>query len=241
MGAHLVRYEIKWNQLPSVQNAEGREKKNVLRMFNLQIIYVFLFCSFVPPTAIWGELQPQLFVLELLQENHDWVLVDAGLPLARHQQDAHHMLLHPSDQFCRPHGPCGCQGRVSFFNYYYYPSFTSAGLFIHVKSASYQTQLGGMQADRSVMIYAACNVQTEEGYLKQEAVLFVFFSQCMFHMRSSFSWPSAKVIFTPSHSSPHVGHRNFKGINLPCVKQAQFDWLFICFFHLCMNVFVFVK
>lgn len=67
--------------------------------------------SFFPPsTAVRGELQPQLFVLELLQENHDRLLVHAGLPLAGHQQDAHHMLLHPPHQFCSPHGPRGCQG-----------------------------------------------------------------------------------------------------------------------------------
>lgn len=70
---------------------------------------------FCPLTAIWGELQPQLFILELLQENHDWLLVDAGLPLARHQQDTHHMLLYPSNQFCSPHGPCGCKGRPALF------------------------------------------------------------------------------------------------------------------------------
>lgn len=61
-------------------------------------------------TAVGGELQPQLLLLELLEENHGRLLVDAGLPLAGHQPDAHHLLVHPPDQLRRPHGPRRCQG-----------------------------------------------------------------------------------------------------------------------------------
>lgn len=68
----------------------------------------YLACMFY--AAVWGKLQPQLFILELLQENHERLLVDTGLPLARHQQDPHHLLLHSSDQLCSPHGACGRQG-----------------------------------------------------------------------------------------------------------------------------------
>lgn len=94
-----------------------------------------------PLTAIQGELQPQLLVLELLQEDHDRVLVDAGLPPARHQQDAHHVLLHPSDQFRRPHGARGRQGRPLLL----FPLLLPLNGPIYQKCAIYQMQLRGMK------------------------------------------------------------------------------------------------
>ena len=104
------------------------------------------FCAL---TAIGGELQPQLFILELLQENNDWLLVDAGLPFARHQQDTHHMLLYPSNQFCCPNGSRGCQGRPALF-----PFLLLNGPIYPQKCAIYQMQLSEMKIDWSIMVYS---------------------------------------------------------------------------------------
>lgn len=86
-----------------------------LLLIPLCLILLNYLCFFARLTAIWGELQPQLFFLELLQENHDWLLVNTGLPIAGHQPDTHHMLLYASNQLCSPHGACGCQGRRCLF------------------------------------------------------------------------------------------------------------------------------
>lgn len=80
-----------------------------LRCRSLSQLLWFCFCH----AALRGELQPQLLVLELLQENHDGLLVHAGLPPAGHQQDAHHLLLHAPHQLRRAHGTRGRQGRQS--------------------------------------------------------------------------------------------------------------------------------
>lgn len=64
------------------------------------------------PAAVGGELQPKLLVLELLQAQHDGLLVYAGLPSTRHQPHAHHLLLHTPDQLRCAHGPRRRQGRI---------------------------------------------------------------------------------------------------------------------------------
>lgn len=63
------------------------------------------------PLAFRGELQSQLFVLELLQTHHDGSLVDARLSSAGYQPHTHHLLLHAPHQLCGAHGPRGGQGR----------------------------------------------------------------------------------------------------------------------------------
>lgn len=130
----VARYSLFWLCLFYKQRKEAMDKSNVwlppdpcvspgdgtLHVFLLLIplcvwFYSLMCVYFCTLTAIWGELQPQLFILELLQENNDWLLVDTGLPFAGHQQDTHHMLLYPSNQFCCPNGSCGCQGRPALF------------------------------------------------------------------------------------------------------------------------------
>lgn len=85
------------------------KKKKSLKLLKLNFSFPF-FCRSSPP-AIRGELQPQLLLLELLEANHDGLLVHPGLSAADHQPDAHHLLLHPPHQLCRPDGPRRCQGR----------------------------------------------------------------------------------------------------------------------------------
>lgn len=63
------------------------------------------------PSAFRGELQSQLFILELLQAHHDGILVHAGLSSAGHQPHTHQLLLHTPHQLCCAHGPRGGQGR----------------------------------------------------------------------------------------------------------------------------------
>lgn len=69
--------------------------------------------QFVLPrlSAVRGEFQPQLFVLELLEAQYDGLLVDAGLPAAGNQPNAHHLLLHTPHQLRCAHGSRGREGR----------------------------------------------------------------------------------------------------------------------------------
>lgn len=113
--SHLIGFLLskqnksEWNHLWLYSDKCGFAQWGI----TLSLLIDSWFYFFPFPTAIRGELQPQLFVLELLQANHDWLLVDPGLPFAEHQPNTHHMLLHPSHQLCRPNGPRGCQGRLT--------------------------------------------------------------------------------------------------------------------------------
>lgn len=85
-------------------------KKKKKKRWPLGPMFLALTFGFLP-TAVGRELQPKLLVLELLQAQHDRLLVYAGLPSPRYQPHAHHLLLHTPDQLCCAHGPRRRQGR----------------------------------------------------------------------------------------------------------------------------------